>query len=62
MKRQVLILFYPTTPHSPPGALFETRGVTNETKESGDRSQEPGVRRQKGRAWGIESGEKGVKA
>ena len=52
MEKQLLILFYPATYHYLPGALFETMGVTNETQESGDRSQETGGIEH--RAWSIE--------
>jgi hypothetical protein len=31
LKRQIVISFYQATLHSPPGALFETRGVTSDT-------------------------------
>jgi len=38
----MVISFCSATRHSPPGALFETMGVTNETQESGVRIQETG--------------------
>ena len=31
LKRQILILLCPATGYSPPGALFETRGITSDT-------------------------------
>jgi hypothetical protein len=43
LESQALISLFATILNSSPGALFETRGVTNATKESG-------VRRQEGRA------------
>jgi hypothetical protein len=42
-KKQTLIVFYPATRHSPPGALFKTKGVTNRNTLGRRKAQGLGV-------------------